>query len=1271
MYWKLLSIVLVLLLFAPIALATITSTVYGSHNTQNFRAEADSTRFHVISTTPVSFGMSDGNLIPLPCQLTGSVYECIQTFPADTRPAGIESYTITATDEEYEGSFVIDGVGPHVAATITLSGLNLIITYTATDTAFSGSERCSGINRLELSINNNIVNIEQSSNPDDCIVTGQHIYELDGQDAEIDVILRAYDNVENYGENITELTGDFIAPTISSSFQIYNGNDLIERVGLGNTEFDQVVRVELAVTEENLDSVFADLSSLNPSPLYQSYGWMEASCVPEDIGYLCMFSDIVLHPTSGDLRIVVTANDTSGNTMTGESVFNIETISDPGTITYLGPPSDHCVENCYINDEPISYEMHISPGSSFDGRHVYFQLGSIRAGQEQTQAMRCTEGDDWLCISPPIAADNHGQGTTLRVSVAAGSADDYGNLVFGMLENMVTYDSQEPVITSDVVQSIVCPVAGETVTLAVNATEDTPHLFIRANTEAISSNNITEAECVPGAKWECTLSISELLSYPITTTLLLEISDLAGNTVEVEHEISICENYDSVPNVITAISGEAPGPIDRRIVTFKHFRTYLPLSLTVLAGSRVVDTQARCTAKDASGEFNENYIVGSQSVLNGRSSQPVIAFYIGSPDDVDFPDEVNVTCDLEFRIQQGTRVYSSPELETISVIYETENAALGSFDDNTQKKYDSTIDEIRRLSEKIDKKEKVTHLLNGLCGAAEFISMVNGALQTIKSTIYSVLIALNVIPGFGTVVGEGIWSITVNPVLGGFHSAVNTYIWPPGNFFVTTATGWKAPVGNLVKISCYIYSCKLYEANDYVGLVSHFGAIGIGSVLGLTAEDIESRARDRERDSRNDYLIKLLDDRSKEKFKEGLAKARAGMREKARAAARNLNTPASVPPGPITPPTLTPPTLNIPPVPTTGGGQTPSAPTAPAPAPTPAPAPGGSGTTSTGGSNNNAGGQTQSTAEVPPNFWNTVPDSAAPEGLDEAINVWVTSEPLSLAEQISNAEYMPGSMEARLNRHKTTGTFYNRRPRAMSYASNIPMNIMTGYSDNDIPLSGRVTGVTGLNTGDGSTPPSNSRRNIRDFFYSETGDMRADEMLQSVGLVQGDWIINPYKSRHNDALCLPAQVYNLKKEKEIACMYAQCLNQVKQSGQSPEICDTPYAVRQCLYVESAQVKLHGPTNMEDFFEGLTAAIANNLPSIITSIAYQVGCINYYTAAGWALDEELIIGGTHGVGCGLTGTYLGYTEITAMFNSGYWDLPQYQDADLGDHCEGII
>jgi hypothetical protein len=87
----------------------------------------------------------------------------------------------------------------------------------------------------------------------------------------------------------------------------------------------------------------------------------------------------------------------------------------------------------------------------------------------------------------------------------------------------------------------------------------------------------------------------------------------------------------------------------------------------------------------------------------------------------------------------------------------------------------------------------------------------------------------------------------------------------------------------------------------------------------------------------------------------------------------------------------------------------------------------------------------------------------------------------------------------------------------------------------------------------------------------ETSDLvnRADESGWPALTIMTDW--DPYKSIHTAANCLyiDAIIYNLRKERQINCMYTKCLEENAKLGLPTDICDVQYKERECLYFDGA------------------------------------------------------------------------------------------------------
>jgi hypothetical protein len=165
-----------------------------------------------------------------------------------------------------------------------------------------------------------------------------------------------------------------------------------------------------------------------------------------------------------------------------------------------------------------------------------------------------------------------------------------------------------------------------------------------------------------------------------------------------------------------------------------------------------------------------------------------------------------------------------------------------------------------------------------------------------------------------------------------------------------------------------------------------------------------------------------------------------------------------------------------------------------------------------------------------------------------------------------------------------------------------------------------------------------------------------------------NWKFDPYKSIHyaNSCLCLPAIIYNMKKERQIKCMYKTCIEESAKFGLPSDHCDNAKKQRDCLYVDGAYHSKHG---FLDIFDNIFDVILAMLPGIIVGLVYSASCPAYkFTSAGCEeASAETVCGNIYPVLCGLSATAAAILEIMDMINGGL-DFSKYQGSLEGqDYC----
>lgn len=205
-------------------------------------------------------------------------------------------------------------------------------------------------------------------------------------------------------------------------------------------------------------------------------------------------------------------------------------------------------------------------------------------------------------------------------------------------------------------------------------------------------------------------------------------------------------------------------------------------------------------------------------------------------------------------------------------------------------------------------------------------------------------------------------------------------------------------------------------------------------------------------------------------------------------------------------------------------------------------------------------------------------------------------------------------------------------------------------------------------SGSGSTItsdyPITGRQDFRDRW------LEAAETTKPPLTDDTQWIYDPYKSIHyaKACMCLPAYIYNLKKDRQIKCMYKTCLIEHAEVGLPADSCDVALKERECLYVESAQYKKHG--YLQGFFDNLWIAVVQMLPGIIIGVAYSASCPDVKVdASGSTCIPSNTCGNFRPVMCGLAGAAAAITELIDIMDGGL-DFSKY-DPDLGgtDYCGG--
>jgi len=167
----------------------------------------------------------------------------------------------------------------------------------------------------------------------------------------------------------------------------------------------------------------------------------------------------------------------------------------------------------------------------------------------------------------------------------------------------------------------------------------------------------------------------------------------------------------------------------------------------------------------------------------------------------------------------------------------------------------------------------------------------------------------------------------------------------------------------------------------------------------------------------------------------------------------------------------------------------------------------------------------------------------------------------------------------------------------------------------------------------------------------------------------------PYKSIHVAQVCqcLPAISYNIQKEKQIKCIYKNCIEQNAELGLPLTECDKTLKQQQCLYVDSAAWKIAGGNALAPIFVQLTNTLFRQIDTIIRSSIWQYVCdYDTGTAKSFAYPEKYGENGVVGDWvvplCAVTAG-LQMLDETGFFKGNKYDWDQYiGDLKGEDYCQ---
>ena len=227
--------------------------------------------------------------------------------------------------------------------------------------------------------------------------------------------------------------------------------------------------------------------------------------------------------------------------------------------------------------------------------------------------------------------------------------------------------------------------------------------------------------------------------------------------------------------------------------------------------------------------------------------------------------------------------------------------------------------------------------------------------------------------------------------------------------------------------------------------------------------------------------------------------------------------------------------------------------------------------------------------------------------------------------------------------------------------------------------TGRATGAPAGNT---TATGSGSGVNLASDDYLNMG-YRLNQAVDTFigGGDDGSWLYNPYKSKNYDKFCIPATLFNDKKERQLLCKRLVCLQEMAATGGPLDACEFDYNLDYCLYVESARSHIEDSGFLEKFGGAMLHAVMGNLIGVGVTYAYTftgLGCKEYQSgllSAKTAFPKSLIDPrNAKSLFCGLQGALISGKELRSVFDNPYNPFDSQSSAPTEirgeDFCIGV-
>ncbi|MDI3474182.1 MAG: hypothetical protein PWR30_505 [Candidatus Woesearchaeota archaeon] len=376
------------------------------------------------------------------------------------------------------------------------------------DRSFDSSPFCSGLDRIEIFMDNNLIK-EETIESDDCYL--EKTISLTGKELSTGKLcIYAYDKLNQPSEPFCQdIFVDSEAPVIEGFNLFYNDEPI--RYLMKDKSYSVVPKANIS---ENGDlspgNVHGNFSSINPS--YSNLQASSCEKISEEM-YECKWQPLTISLSEQKtFNIKIKAVDEAGYESTKD--FSVTILIDAegpsvgtiysaygkyGNVNYIAEKSTIILE---INDKE----------SGISANNVYIDASGIMAGSK-IEADFCENGKCYF--SDVISGLDHlEQG---EIKVHPDTKDNAGNSYEGYKSEFFIMDREAPEFHN---VSITNREGGEglsggdTMTITVYASDDT-RLFIGGNFSKVSNDDVEETACAQTSEanlWRCSIDVGDLIA---------------------------------------------------------------------------------------------------------------------------------------------------------------------------------------------------------------------------------------------------------------------------------------------------------------------------------------------------------------------------------------------------------------------------------------------------------------------------------------------------------------------------------------------------------------------------------------------------------------------------------------------------------------------------------------------------------------------------------------------------------------------------------------